>query len=149
MAADRSHEAANAEQRARLAKLVGRSEADLSRDLGGGWTVATALAHVAFWDRFAHERLRLWLRDRSTVPTSGTLVDALNDGLLHQWRRLPPVEAAREALAAAEAIDAEIAGMSDEQIEAYRGSLAPGQSPLFLDRTPHRKEHADQIEAAL
>jgi hypothetical protein len=149
MAADRSHEARNAAERARLESFARRSEADLSRDLGGGWTVATALAHVAFWDRFAHERLRLWLRDRTTVPTSQPLVDALNDGLLHQWRRIPAVNAAREALAAAEAIDAAISGMSDEAIEAYRASLAPGQQPLFLDRTRHRKEHADQIEAVL
>jgi hypothetical protein len=149
VSADRSHEKRNEVERGRLARIAERSEAELARDLGGGWTVATALAHVAFWDRFAHERLKLWLADGSVVSTSMPVVHALNDGLLHQWRRLPPKAAAEEALAAAEAIDGEIKAMSDESIEAYRATLAPGQHPLFLDRTPHRKEHSDQIEAAL
>jgi hypothetical protein len=147
--ADRSHEARNEAERARLALIAERSEAELTRDLGGGWTVATALAHVAFWDRFAHERLKLWLRDGTTVMATAPLVDALNDGLLHQWRLLPAKAAAREAVAAAEAMDAEIASMSDDAIDRYRASLTPGQQPLFLDRTRHRAEHSSQIEAVL
>jgi hypothetical protein len=149
MPIDRSHDSLNAAERARLAKHAQRSEADLSRDLGGGWNVATALAHTAFWDRFAHERLRHWLSSGTSMPLTQPLVDALNDSLLPQWRALSPKAAAHEALAAAEAIDAEIRSLSDEAIEHYRGSLAPGQSPLFLDRTAHRQEHSDQIERAL
>jgi hypothetical protein len=149
MPVDRSHEAGNEAERARLARIAERSDAELAKELGGGWTVATALAHVAFWDRFAHERLKLWLADRSVVATSMPMVHALNDSLLHHWRLLPPKAAAQEALAAAEAIDGEIGRMGDEMIEAYLATLQPGQQPLFLDRTRHRKEHSDQIEAAL
>ena len=148
MATDRSHEAANARETARLAALTGRSGADLSRDLGGGWNVSTALSHVAFWDRFAAERLKAWLRD-GTVVGAGNAIDALNDALLHVWRALPTKAAAAEAVAAAEAIDRQIRDLTDEQIGRYRASLAPGQTPLFLDRTGHRREHCDQIEAAL
>jgi len=149
MPVDRSHNHRNTAERARLAAIARRPEADLKRDLGGGWTVATALAHVGFWDRFAHQRLMLFLRDGTLLPTTGPLVDALNDGLLHQWRLLPPAAAAKEALAAAEAMDAEIAAMSDAVIERYLAQLAPGALPLFLDRTRHRKEHSDQIEVAI
>jgi hypothetical protein len=40
---------ANAEVTRRLEVVVGRlSDADLGRDLGGGWTVSVALAHLAF-----------------------------------------------------------------------------------------------------
>lgn len=149
MHVDRSHEARNDAERARLAALAQRSEADLSRDLGAGWTVATALAHVAFWDRFAHERMRIWLRTGELVGVGQPVVDALNDALLHQGKRLGAREAAREALAAAEAIDAEIRALPDEAIERYRAGLKAGQSPLFLDRTAHRREHCDQIETVL
>ena len=134
MPVDRSHEAANDRERARLAALQKRSDADLGRDLGGGWTLATALAHTAFWDRFAHARMELYRRDGTMIAPSRPLVDALNEALLPQWRALPPRAAAEEALAAAEAIDRAIAGMSDQQIEAYLATLAPGQPPLFLNR---------------
>ena len=149
MPVDRSHDQRNEHERARLAAFAGLPEADLARDLGGGWTVATALAHVAFWDRFAHERLRLWLREGAPVGVQRPLVDALNDALVHQWHALPPAAAAGEALAAAEAIDDEIRRLGDEVVERYCASLGPGQPALFLDRTAHRKEHAGQIEAAL
>jgi hypothetical protein len=149
MPVDRSHDQRNEHERARLAAFVDLPESDLTRDLGGGWTVATALAHTAFWDRFAHERLRLWLRDGSPISVQRPVVDALNDALIHQWTDLPPRAAAAGALAAAEAIDEEIRRLSDEVVERYRGSLAPGQAPLFLDRTAHRMEHSSQIEAAL
>ncbi len=36
----------------RLRKLVGRlKETDMGRRVGADWTVAVALAHLAFWDR--------------------------------------------------------------------------------------------------
>jgi len=148
MPVDRSHEAANDRERARLAALLKLSDADFGRDVGGGWTVGVALAHVAFWDRLALERAKLYQRS-GTSGAVGPLVDPLNEALVHQWRALPPRAAAEEALAAAEAIDRAIAGMSDQQIEAYLARLEPGQPPLFLNRTGHRREHLDQIEAAL
>ena len=54
MPVDRSFVAENSRQRDRLKALVGRlSDGDLRRPLGEGWTVSTALAHMAFWDRRA------------------------------------------------------------------------------------------------
>jgi len=149
MATDRSHEARNDAERARLARHTQLSEAQLSVDLGGGWTAATALAHTAFWDRFAQERVRLWLKSGEPLPLTQPLVDALNDGLLPQWRALSPKAAAQEAVAAAEAVDREIAALSDDALERYSAAVKRGQTPFVIDRTAHRREHSDQIEQAL
>lgn len=149
MASDRSHEQANDRERARLVALSNRPASDLGRDVGGGWTVAVAVAHVAFWDRFAHERLKVWLRDGTFVPVSLPLIETLNEALLPQWLALPPGVVARDFLQATEALDREISGLSDDVIERYRAALAPGQAPLFLDRSKHRDEHVRQIEAVI
>ena len=52
MAADRSYIAENDRERRRLEALVGkRDDAALSRPMPDGWTVASVLAHLAFWDQ--------------------------------------------------------------------------------------------------
>ena len=60
----------NDAERVRLAAVVGRlTEADLACPLGGGWTVATALAHLAFWDRCNTLVLEHW--ERHQAPPAG------------------------------------------------------------------------------
>ena len=50
--ADRAYVAENEVERKRLASLVARlSDQDLARPMPGGWTVASVLGHVAFWDQ--------------------------------------------------------------------------------------------------
>jgi hypothetical protein len=148
MSVDRSHDERNAHERARLAALATRSDADLSRDLGGGWTIATALAHTAFWDRLALERWRAW--QRAGMPAAQLPFDAdmLNDALTPTWRALSPRAAVGEAVAAAEAIDEHIRELPDQTIEAYRAAVGDGFA-ILLERSRHRREHADQIEQAL
>jgi hypothetical protein len=149
MSVDRSHDERNAQQRARLAALATRSEADLARDLGGGWTIATALAHTAFWDRLALERWRAW--ERSGMPATQLPFDAdmLNDALTPTWRALAPRAAVEEAIAAAEAVDQHIRELPDQTIEAYREAIGAGGFAILLERSRHRREHAEQIEQAL
>ena len=54
---------ANADATAALATLVaGFSGNDLELDLGDGWTVTTALGHLAFWDRQQSVALATWQR---------------------------------------------------------------------------------------
>ena len=49
-----SHLSRNQAALQRLAELAARlTEEDLARSLGGGWTIKAALAHLAFWDRYA------------------------------------------------------------------------------------------------
>jgi len=44
----------NDRERARLKSFVVRlTDEELGRSLGDGWTVAAALMHLVFWDRFA------------------------------------------------------------------------------------------------
>src|SRR2546423_15174117 len=52
MAPDRSYIAENDRERRRLEALVGKlDDAALSRPMPDGWTVASVLAHLAFWDQ--------------------------------------------------------------------------------------------------
>jgi hypothetical protein len=63
MTVDRSHEAANDAERARLRSLIGRlTDEDLTRPMPGGWTVAAQLAHAGFWDARASFALDKWAR---------------------------------------------------------------------------------------
>ena len=149
MSVDRSHDERNAQQRARLAALATRGQADLERDLGGGWTVAAALVHTAFWDRLALERWQAF--ERAGLPATQLPfdVDMLNTALTPTWLAVPGRAALAEAVAAAEALDQHIRALPDQTIEAYRASLPAGQFASMLDRTRHRDEHAEQVERAL
>ena len=139
--------AENEAQRERLAALVGDlGDADLERSLGGGWTVAMSLAHLAFWDRRATLLLDHWERGQSPpADEPAWYSDLLNETLLAQWRALPPRETARLALEAAagvdrkiETLDAAVAAAISERGESWR-----------LQRSTHRREHIEQIERAL
>ncbi|MDA8186560.1 MAG: maleylpyruvate isomerase N-terminal domain-containing protein [Dehalococcoidales bacterium] len=141
---DNSSDLRNDESRARLRGLVARvSEADLATSLGGGWTVSAALAHLAFRDQYASTRLEEWIRE-GALPASGGY-DALNDALVSQWLAIPPQEAARLAVAAAEALDQKVAALAPDKAEA----IAAAGRPRLLDRSKHRQEHLDQIERAI
>lgn len=90
----------NQQQTARLEALVA-SGPDYAADLGGGWTVAVAFAHLAFWDFRQAELLRGWSPGKS-LPSSET-DDQLNTVLDPFWQRLSgevagplAIEAARE-----------------------------------------------------
>lgn len=143
MPANRSLITENAAERERLRTLVSRlSDADLKRSLGGGWMVATALAHVAFWDRRALGVLERW--ERGEAPDSVNS-EHLNEALLPEWLALPPRDAARLAVEAAEAVDRKVAALAAGVIEQI---LATGES-WRLTRAVHRREHLDQIERVL
>jgi hypothetical protein len=136
--------AANEEATRELAALLARlSDADLERDLGEGWNVATALAHAAFWDRRALRVFERWQRDGT--PYRDQDDDILNDALLDEWRALPPRAAADLALVAARAVDAVVVELPD----AITASLTADGNEFLMRRYNHRREHIEQIEAAL
>lgn len=63
--------------------------ADLARDLGGGWTVGFALAHVAFWEARQEVAIRAWLdgaefpdEDPTVNPSLEAMSAALNPGVV-------------------------------------------------------------------
>ena len=134
-------------ERQRLQRLVERlSDEQLMTPLGADWTVAVALAHMAFWDRRVAAQLELWQRQgRGPQPQDDFDSTVINDASLAQWRALAPRAAANEALAAAEAADQALARAESSVIE----QVIAQAGPFGLPRAGHRGEHLDQIERAV
>jgi hypothetical protein len=145
---DRGFERANDESRARLASLVETLRpAQLAVDLGGGWTVASALAHVGFWDRWQAARWTemlhgTWAAQDESVIAAEHLANASLDPYLAAISA-PGIPAV--ALEAATRLDALISGAPDATVEALEGS----PSAYMLHRHRHRGQHLDQIERGL
>jgi hypothetical protein len=136
--------AANAAERERLAKvLADLSDADLARSIGSGWTIATILAHLAFWDQWALLRIERWERER--LPPSPTDVEMTNLTLRAISAAIPPRAAAALALASAEAVDRKVAELSPE----LAGTFDEAGFGRNLRRSLHRREHLARVAEAL
>ena len=148
MAVDRSYVDTN---RAALDRLKGfvekASDADLAHPMNDGWTVASVLAHAAFWDLRVVACVDAWGPDGSgPVPTyDDPAVDWINDAAKPLILALEPRVAARVTVEAAEAADRAVAGLSDE---LYERNEALGLL-INPDRADHRLEHLDEIEQTL
>ena len=141
---DRSFVTDNALSRARLEALLDRlSDDDLRRPLDGGWTVAAALAHLAFWEQRALVLLQRWRE--APVASSAADVDAINDALRPQWLALPPRAVTEHLLAVCRAVDRALEAAPTGTIEAIRTGLGS----IDLVRAEHREEHFDEIERVL
>jgi hypothetical protein len=147
MSVDRGIVDDNSKERARLKALVGRlSDADLARPLSAGWTVAGVLGHLAFWDQRIIVLLDAWQRTGTAPhPNRDLDVDWINDAGKPFLLALPPRQAADLALAIAEAVDGKIASLPDD----FAARIAAAGNPISLHRAEHRREHLDEIEAAL
>jgi DinB superfamily len=146
MPVDRGYIADNDTQRARLKALLARSDADLARPMPAGWTVAGVLGHLAFWDQRALVLLEHWEKTGQVPPKySEEDVDWINDAAKPMLLAVPPRQAAQLALAIAEAVDAKVAGLSDDLVR--RNTAA--ETPIGLARAVHRREHLDEIEGVL
>ena len=142
---DRSFVEENARERERLRSLVEiLTDEQLSSPLGYGWTIAVALAHLAFWDQRSLVLIRKW-KSTGVVEPSPIDIEVANDSLLSMWLLLPPRKAANLAVSCAESIDQEIEETPDEMIAQIQ-SLEE-KSRVF--RSIHRKMHLDQIEELL
>ena len=128
----------------RLEALATRlGDDDLLRDLGGGWHVSVAFAHLAFWDRRVEYMLRRWAKEG--VPHVELDDGVINHALEYQLVALEPRTAVRLALEAAKAADAAIADASD----SIAAQLIAEDHAYLLNRSGHRGEHIEQIEAVL
>jgi hypothetical protein len=116
---------------------------ELSLPMENGWTIAVALAHLAFWDQRSLVLMRKW--KMSGVAPSPIDVDVTNDSLLPLWLALPPRAAANLAVSAAEAIDRELEEAPPELFSAIEDL----GDRFRLYRSEHRKLHLDQIEQFL
>jgi len=130
----------NAESRERLASVCNRlSDEQLARIAFDDWTISAVLADLAFWDRIALERWNIFEKDRQPIAV---LADIVNTAGAAGWLAIPPREAARLALEAAEAVDQRIGGLPQDLIDAARPI-----NPRMFERFHHRDEHVDAIEA--
>ena len=141
---DRSHDVETDAERERLRRLIGgMSDADLSRPMPAGWTVAGVLAHIGFWDA----RAIFWLDKWATgVPPSAyepENTEAVNESAKPLCLALRPRDAAQLSLRLAEEADGKVKALSEDMLAKIRATGAP---PFNLSRAIHRKEHLDDIE---
>jgi hypothetical protein len=96
------------------------------------------------WDRFV---LRRW-QDRlagKPMPDIAPLFDILNDAALPMWNALAAEVAARQAIEAADAVDAFVAALAPDIVTQV---LAEGR-PGWILRSNHRRGHLEEVEHAL
>jgi Mycothiol maleylpyruvate isomerase N-terminal domain len=147
MTEDRSHDVETNAERERLRSLIGRlSDADLSRPMPAGWTVAGVLAHVAFWDARAIYWLDKWAGGAAPTAYEPENTEAVNESAKPLCLALPPRDAANLAMKLAEEADGKVRALSDSMLARIRATGAP---PFNLSRAIHRKEHLDEIEGLL
>jgi hypothetical protein len=140
---EQSPQSGNDRSRARLRQLIDRlDEEDWAQPLDDGWTVAVALAHLAFWDRWAIARWDQYERDGAIEWMPDVVNDLANAAALPQWLALAPRQVAELALAAAEAVDRRIEVLAPE---AIAHAIATGRR-VMVDRSLHRDPHLDEIE---
>ena len=127
----------------RMRRLVQRlSNADLQHPVGEHWTVAIALAHLAFWDR------RVLLAVDRTGPGGKLLkpdIDLIvNDMLLPLFAAIPPGQAAQLAIQTADVLDKRLEALPQPLLEQLFQ-----HNKRWLIRALHRNEHLDEVDAAL
>jgi hypothetical protein len=143
MAIDQPFATLNRASTDRLRGLAAKlTDADLLHPVSEDWTVAVALAHLAFWDRRVTLILEKSERDGKLFTPEIDVV--VNDLLLPFWAAMPPREAARLALESAEALDRRLETFPPALLETLYAF-----NRRWVVAALHRGEHLDDIEAAL
>jgi len=145
---DRSFERANDESRRRLARLVeSLTSVQLAVDLGEGWTVASALGHMGFWDRWQATRWMRMLAGTWTAESESILAaeHLANDALHPYWAGASAEDIPGLAVEAAAAVDALIASAPDALVDSLEGTSIG----FLVHRHRHRNDHLDHIERSI
>jgi hypothetical protein len=146
MTVDRSYITENDRERRRLETLVARlDDATLGRAMPAGWTVASVLGHLAFWDQRIVVLIDQLARGVPVREEDPAHVDWINDATKPLLLALPPRRAAEIAVEVARAADQAVATLTDE---LHARNRAAG-TPVNVVRAEHRREHLDEIEQAL
>ena len=143
-----SLERANDESRDRLAHLAATlTPIQLRVDLGAGWTVASALAHTGFWDRWQAERWTEMLAGNWSASDESVLAaeHLANEALHPYWSGVNSAEIPALAVDAATRLDSLIASAPDSMVDALEGTPVE----FLLHRHRHRSEHMDHIARSL
>jgi hypothetical protein len=134
----------NTKSRERLQAVVSRlSEEELS--LPVRWLTAAFLVHLAFWDFRVLALMQRWKNE--PVAASPIDVDIVNDATKPLCLAIPPREAVKIVLSAAEAVDAELEQFPEDLLPGITALVQEGK--FRLDRSLQRNEHMDQIEKIL
>lgn len=127
----------------RLRTLAGRlTDEQMQTRVGEHWTVAIALAHLAWWDRRVMYVLDMTEKNGTLfVPEIDVFV---NDLSLPLWAAIPPRKAAEIAIESSE--------MLDKQLETCPPALLQEiyeYNKRWVLRSLHRGEHLNEVDAAL
>lgn len=143
MTVDPTYIASNRASTARLRALAaGLSDDELGHPVGEHWTVAIALAHLAFWDRRVLHLVDL--AERGGAGAFPIIDVSVNDLALPFWAALPPRAAVRIAIETSEALDQRLETLPPHLLEMiFTGN------PRWVQRGLHRDAHLDEIDAAL
>ncbi|MBK8617890.1 MAG: DinB family protein [Anaerolineales bacterium] len=140
----RDFQLANKASREKLSALIeSMSDDQLALPTVAGWTIASTLAHIAFWDNRILYLLNHW-KENGIAPSPYD-VDAINEAQKPFLLALPPRVAATLALQSAEAIDTEIEKTTDEYVE----KILAAKVQFKFERHVHREYHFKEIEEAL
>ncbi len=143
MTVDRTFIETNRASTERIRALAdGLSDDALRHPVGEHWTVAIALAHLAFWDRRVLHVLDM--AERDGVRDFPSIDVSVNDLSLPFWAAVPPREAARIVVEASAALDKRLETFPPQMLElVYAGNAR------WVHRGLHRNAHLDEIDAAL
>lgn len=133
----------NRASRERMRALAERlSDEELQTKVGEHWTVAIVFAHLAFWDRRVMYVLDITEKDGKVFNPEIDIY--VNDLSLPLWAAIPPREAARIAIEAAEALDNRLTEYNPALLEEIYNA-----HKRWVVRALHRNEHLDEADAAL
>lgn len=127
----------------RIKKLAASlTDEEMQTRVGEHWTVAIALAHLAWWDRRVMYVLDMSAKDgKLFIPEIDIFV---NDLSLPLWAVIPPREAARIAIETSADLDAQLEIYSPKLLEEIYN-----YNKRWVVRALHRNEHLDEVDAAL
>jgi hypothetical protein len=140
---DRSFVEENHRSTERIRGLAARlSDDELQHPVGEHWTVAIALAHLAFWDRRVLYCLDMTEAEgKLFAPEMNIFV---NDLSLPLWAAIPPRKAAEIAIETAETLDARLAHFPPGLLEEIYN-----YNRRWVMRSLHRGQHLDEVDTAL
>lgn len=119
-----------------------QSDEQLQQPVGEHWTVAIALAHLAFWDR--RVLLGLEMTERAGKLVTPGIDIVVNDLSLPLWAAIPPRAAAQIAIESAQALDNRLEGFPSGLLDEIYAN-----NQHWVERATHRNANLDEVEAVL
>jgi len=139
------HDERNREALDRLRRLTTLTDAELAKDTGNGWSVATVLGHMAFFDRMLLLRWDTFEKDGVFAELTPNHFDLINHAGAGDWSVLAPRAAVARCIEAAEGAVARIEALPEKAVAVARET----NRPALLQRILHWGPHLEQIESAI